>query len=105
LSAIYTATVSADEVAQALATHFRAQAFEAQVFGTSENRTAMHVGAYDSMWRQALGVAHAVTVAIGRKAGQRFADLGEHEWVDSAVSAGIGLVAVPPVLLGAAYGI
>jgi hypothetical protein len=57
------------------------------------------------LWRQALGVAYAVTVIIGRKDGQLFVNLGEHEWVDSAVSAGIGLVAVPPVLLGTAYGI
>jgi integral membrane sensor domain MASE1 len=28
-----------------------------------------------------------------------------HEWVDAAVSGAIGLVAVPPVLLGTAYGI
>jgi hypothetical protein len=31
--------------------------------------------------------------------------LGGHEWVDAAVSGAIGLVAVPPVLLGTAYGI
>jgi hypothetical protein len=30
---------------------------------------------------------------------------GGHEWVDAAVSGAIGLVAVPPVLLGTAYGI
>jgi hypothetical protein len=28
-----------------------------------------------------------------------------HEWVDAAVSGAIGLIAVPPVLLGTAYGI
>jgi hypothetical protein len=31
--------------------------------------------------------------------------VGGHEWVDAAVSGAIGLVAVPPVLLGTAYGI
>ena len=31
--------------------------------------------------------------------------LGGHEWVDAAVSGAIGLIAVPPVLLGTAYGI
>ena len=32
-------------------------------------------------------------------------DLGGHEWADAAVSGAIGLVAVPPVLLGTADGI
>ena len=31
--------------------------------------------------------------------------LSGHEWVDLAISEAIGLVAVPPVLLGTAYGI
>jgi hypothetical protein len=101
---IYTTSTPAEEVAQVLAEHFRAQGFEAQVFGTTENRTVMQARK-DSLWRQALGVAYAVTVIIARKDGQLVVDLGEHEWVDSAVSAGIGLVAVPPVLLGTAYGI
>ena len=30
--------------------------------------------------------------------------MGGHEWVDTAVSTGIALVAVPPVLLGTASG-
>jgi hypothetical protein len=37
--------------------------------------------------------------------GQLSIGLGGHEWVDAAVSGAIGLVAVPPVLLGTAYGI
>jgi hypothetical protein len=37
--------------------------------------------------------------------GQLSISLGGHEWVDAAVSGAIGLVAVPPVLLGTAYGI
>ena len=38
---IYTTTIPADELAGALADHFRAQGFEAQVFRTSGDRTAM----------------------------------------------------------------
>ena len=101
---IYTTSIPAEEVARVLAEHFRAHGFEAQVFGTTENRTVMQARK-DSLWRQALGVAYAVTVIIARKDGQLVVDLGEHEWVDTAVSAGIGLVAVPPFLLGTAYGI
>jgi hypothetical protein len=37
--------------------------------------------------------------------GQLSISLGGHEWVGAAVSGAIGLVAVPPVLLGTAYGI
>ena len=37
--------------------------------------------------------------------GQLSIGLGGHEWVDTAISGAIGLVAVPPVLLGTAYGI
>ena len=101
---IYTTTIPAEELAQALADHFRSQGFEVQVFRTSGDRTAMQARK-ESLWRQALGVAYAVTVIIARKDGQLVVDLGGHEWVDTAVSAGIGLVAVPPVLLGTAYGI
>jgi hypothetical protein len=38
---IYSTTVPAEELAQALADHFRAQEFEAQVYRTSENHTVM----------------------------------------------------------------
>ena len=38
---IYSTTVPADELARALADHFRAQEFETQVFRTSGNRTVM----------------------------------------------------------------
>ena len=37
--------------------------------------------------------------------GQLSIGLGGHQWVDAAVSGAIGLVAVPPVLVGTAYGI
>jgi hypothetical protein len=101
---IYGTTVSADEVAQALADHFRRQEFEAQVYLTSENRTVMQARK-ESLWRQLLGVSYALTVVITPGEGQLSIDLGGHEWVDAAVSGAIGLVVVPPVLLGTAYGI
>ena len=101
---IYTTTLSATELTQALAEHFRTKEFDTQVFATSSGGTAMQARK-DSLWRQALGVAYAMTVVITPRDGKLSIDLGGHEWVDSAVSAGIGLVAVPPVLLGTAYGI
>jgi hypothetical protein len=101
---VYQTTASAAEVARALADHFRAQEFETQVFETTINRTVMQARK-DGLWRQLLGVAYAVTVVLGSEDGRLTVSLGGHEWVDTAVSAGIGLVAVPPVLLGTAYGI
>jgi hypothetical protein len=59
----------------------------------------------ESLWRQLLGVAYAITVVISSREGTLSIDLGAHEWVDSAVSGAIGLVVVPPVLFGTAYGI
>ena len=47
----------------------------------------------------------ALTVTFTTGEGQLTIGLGGHEWVDAAVSGAIGLVAVPPVLLGTAYGI
>ena len=102
---IYTTTVPAEELAQALADHFRAQGFEAQVFRTSGDRTAMQARK-ESLWRTLLGVAYALTVVFTPgEGGQLSIGLGGHEWVDAAVSGAIGLVVVPPVLLGTAYGI
>ena len=101
---IYGTTVSADDVAQALADHFRRQEFEAQVYQTTENRTVMQARK-ESLWRQLLGVTYALTVVITPGEGQLSINLGGHEWVDAAVSGAIGLVVVPPVLLGTAYGI
>jgi hypothetical protein len=101
---VYTTTVPADELAQALADHFRAQGFEAQVFHTGGDRTAMQARK-ESLWRTILGVAYALTVVFTPREGQLSIGLGGHEWVDAAVSGAIGLVAVPPVLLGTAYGI
>jgi len=101
---VYQTTVSAVEVARALADHFRAQEFETQVFETTNNRTVMQARK-DRLWRQLLGVAYAVTVVLASEGGRLTVSLGGHEWVDTAISAGIGLVAIPPVLLGTAYGI
>jgi hypothetical protein len=101
---IYSTTVPADELAQALAGHFRAQEFETQVFRTSGDRTVMQARK-ESLWRNLLGVAYALTVVFTPGEGQLSIGLGGHEWVDSAISGAIGLVAVPPVLLGTAYGI
>jgi hypothetical protein len=101
---IYQTTATAEELARALADHFRTQEFEAQVFQTSQGRTVMQARK-ESLWRQLLGVTYALTVVITPGEGQLSISLGGHEWVDAAVSGAIGLVAVPPVLLGTAYGI
>ena len=98
---VYTTTVPAEELARALADHFRAQGFEAQVFRTSGDRIAMQARK-ESLWRTVLGVAYALTVIFTAEEGQLSIGLGGHEWVDAAVSGVIGLVAVPPVLLGTA---
>ena len=101
---VYQTTASPAEIARALADHFRMQEFETQVFETTSNRTVMQARK-DSLWRQLLGVAYAITVVIAPEDGRLTVSIGGHEWVDTAVSAGIGLFAVPPVLLGTAYGI
>jgi hypothetical protein len=101
---MYRTTIPAEELAQALADHFRAQDFEAQVFRGSGNRTVMQARK-ESLWRQLLGVTYALTVVFTPGEGELSIGLGGHEWVDAAVSGAIGLVAVPPVLLGTAYGI
>jgi len=101
---IYSTTVPAEELAQALADHFRSQEFEAQVFRTSGNRTVMQARK-ESLWRNLLGVAYALTVVFTPEGGQLSIGLGGHEWVDTAISGAIGLVAVQPVLVGTAYGI
>jgi hypothetical protein len=101
---VYTTTIPVEERARALANHFRAQEFEAQVFRTSGDRTVMQARK-ESLWRNLLGVAYALTVVFTPGEGQLSIGLGGHEWVDSAISGAIGLVVVPPVLLGTAYGI
>jgi hypothetical protein len=101
---IYRTTVPADELARALADHFRAQEFEAQVFRASGDRTVMQARK-ESLWRHLLGVAYALTVVFTPREGQLSIGLGGHEWVDTAISGAIGLVAVQPVLLATAYGV
>jgi hypothetical protein len=101
---IYSTTVPAEELARTLADHFRTQEFETQVYLTSGNRTVMQARK-ESLWRQLLGVTYALTVVFAPGEGQVSISLGGHEWVDAAVSGAIGLIAVPPVLLGTAYGI
>ena len=76
---------------------------ETQVYRTSENRTVMQARK-KSLWRQLLGVTYALTVVFTPGEGQLSISLGGHEWVDAAVS-GDRAGAVPPVLLGTAYGI
>ena len=101
---VYSTAVPADELAKALADHFRTKEFEAQVFRASGDRTVMQARK-ESLWRNLLGVAYALTVTFTPGESQLTIGLGGHEWVDAAVSGAIGLVAVPPVLLGTAYGI
>jgi hypothetical protein len=101
---IFSTTVPAEEVARALADHFRAQEFEAQVYRTSGDRTVMQARK-ESLWQPATG--GRLRADRGQHARRWPAEHqpGGHEWVDAAVSGAIGLVAVPPVLLGTAYGI
>ena len=77
---IYSTTVPAEELAQALADHFRQQGFEAQVFRTSGDRTAMQARK-ESLWRNLLGVAYALTVVFTPRESQLTIGLGGHEWV------------------------
>jgi hypothetical protein len=101
---IYCTTVPAGELARALADHFCVQGFETQIFHASGDRTVMQARK-ESLWRHLLGVAYALTVVFTPGEGQLSIGLGGHEWVDTAISGAIGLVAVQPVLLGTAYGI
>jgi hypothetical protein len=59
----------------------------------------------ENLWRQAVGTAYAVTVIITPGEGQLSVKLGANEWIDTAVSAGIGLLVLPPVLIGTIWGI
>jgi hypothetical protein len=60
---IYTTTVPAEELAQALGDHFRVHGFETQVFRASGGRTVMQARK-ESLWRNLLGVAYALTVVF-----------------------------------------
>ena len=101
---VYSTTVPADELAEAVAGHFRAKEFEAQVFRASGDRTVVQARK-ESLWRNLLGVAYALTVVFTPGEGRLRIGLGGHEWVDSAISGAIGLVAVQPLLLATAYGV
>lgn len=101
---VYATDLSAEALARAVAQHFAAEAFETQVFRTTGDSTVVQLRK-ESFWRQVFGTAYAITVLITPGAGRLTIALGEHEWVDTAVSAGIGLVVVPPLLLSTAYGI
>jgi len=64
-----------EELARALADHFRAREFEAQVFRTSGDRTVMQARK-ESLWRHLLGVAYALTVVVTPGEGQLSIGLG-----------------------------
>jgi hypothetical protein len=100
----YLTTVSADDLAHAVGDRFRAQDFEVQFFRTGDSATVMQARK-EKLWRQLLGTAYAVTVIIKPSEGQLAVELGAHEWVDTAVSAGIGVLLLPPVLIGTVWGI
>jgi len=100
---IYSTTVSAEELARALADHFRAQDFEAQVYRTSGDRTVMQARK-ESLWRQLLGVTYALTVVFTPGEGQLSIGLGSRVGRCGG-QRGDRAVGVPPVLLGTAYGI
>ena len=101
---VYSTTIPAEELAKAVADHFRAKEFETQVFRSSGDRTVMQARK-ESLWRHLLGVAYALTVVFTPGEGRLRIGLGGHEWVDTAISGAIGLVAVQPVLVGTAYGV
>ena len=100
----YQTTMGTEAVAHALAIHFRAQDFEVQIFRTPEGSQVMQARK-DSLWRHALGVAYAATVTLTPGEGQVSVALADREWVDTALSGAIGLIAIPPLLIGTAYGI
>ena len=101
---VYQTAVPAEDVAKTLAEYFRGREFEAQVFEAAGDRVVMQARK-ESLWRQLLGVAYAITVVISPGEDKLSIGLGGHEWVDSVVSGAIGLVVVPPVLFRTAYGI
>jgi hypothetical protein len=59
----YLTTVSADDLAQAVAENFRAHDFQVQTFRSPDNATVMQTRK-DNLWRQAVGTAYAATVII-----------------------------------------
>jgi hypothetical protein len=65
---VYQRNVAGAELARDLADHFRRQGFDAQVFETTNNRTVMQARK-DSLWRQLLGVAYAITAVLASEEG------------------------------------
>ena len=59
----------------------------------------------ESLWRNLLGVAYALTVVFTPRGGPAEHRPGRPRMGRCGDSGAIGLVAVPPVLLGTAYGI
>ncbi len=100
----YVTTASADDLAQALGENFRAHDYEVQFFNTSDNARVMQARK-ENLWRNLVGTAYAVTVIITPGEGQLGVKMGPHEWVDTAVSAGIGVLLMPPVLIGTIWGL
>jgi predicted peroxiredoxin len=100
----YATSASADDVAQALADNFRAHDYDVQIFHASDGATVMQAKK-ESLWRNLVGTAYAVTVIITPGEGQLGVKQGPHEWVDTAVSAGIGVLLIPPVLIGTIWGV
>ena len=100
----YATTASADDVTQALAENFRGHDFDVQIFNTSDNARVMQARK-ENLWRNLVGTAYAVTVIVTPGDGQLGVRMGPHEWVDTAVSAGIGVLLVPPVLIGTIWGV
>ena len=101
---VYLTTVAAGDLSEAVAEKFRADDFEVQSFRTTDDATVMQARK-ESLWRQVVGTAYAVTVIITPGDGQLSVKLGPHEWVDTAVSAGIGVLLMPPVLIGTIWGV
>jgi hypothetical protein len=100
----YVTNASADDVAQALAENFRAHDYDVQMFNTGDNARVMQARK-ENLWRNLVGTAYAVTVIITPGEGQLGVRMGPHEWVDTAVSAGIGVLLMPPVLIGTIWGV
>jgi hypothetical protein len=100
----YVTTASPDDVAQALAENFRAHDYDVQLFNTSDKARVMQARK-ENLWRNLVGTAYAVTVIITPGEGQLSVRMGPHEWVDTAVSAGIGVLLMPPVLIGTIWGV
>jgi hypothetical protein len=100
----YRTTATPDDLAAALADHFRAEEFEVQIFHASEHILAMQARK-ENAWRHIFGIAYAATVLFTASDEQLSIALVEREWADTAMGGVIGLVVLPPALFTTAYGI